>query len=108
MIKQFYYHDIKQMIPFFKTQAVLDEIKMDFKPPMHQLKDLLQMVCREMTLEAPYHLSAPFSGSCYNSSFRLLNSFGRPARRPKYYGALQGAVSYVMFYMRKPENNLIT
>merc|ERR1712190_313706 len=36
--------------PLFRIQAVLDEIKMDFKPPMHQLKDLLQMVCRDMTM----------------------------------------------------------
>merc|ERR1712151_1380877 len=36
--------------PLFRIQAVLDDIKMDFKPPMHQLKDLLQMVCRDMTM----------------------------------------------------------
>jgi len=36
--------------PLFKIQAVLDEVKMDFKPPMSQLKDLLQMVCRDMTM----------------------------------------------------------
>lgn len=36
--------------PLFKISAILDESKMDFKPPMNQLKDLLQMVCRDMTL----------------------------------------------------------
>ena len=33
-------------------QAVLDDIKMDFKPAMGSLKDLLQMVCRVPALAA--------------------------------------------------------
>mmetsp|Transcript_64893 Transcript_64893/g.119431 ORF Transcript_64893/g.119431 Transcript_64893/m.119431 type:complete len:4522 (+) Transcript_64893:77-13642(+) len=36
--------------PLFRISAVLDDIKMDFKPPMNQLKDLLQLVCRDMTM----------------------------------------------------------
>merc|ERR1711972_707557 len=36
--------------PLFRISAVLDDIRMDFKPPMNQLKDLLQVVCRDMTM----------------------------------------------------------
>mmetsp|Transcript_14483 Transcript_14483/g.50911 ORF Transcript_14483/g.50911 Transcript_14483/m.50911 type:complete len:4419 (-) Transcript_14483:356-13612(-) len=36
--------------PLFRIQAVLDDIKMDFNPPTGQLKDLLQQVCRDMTM----------------------------------------------------------
>jgi dynein heavy chain len=36
--------------PLFRISAVLDDIRMDFKPPMNQLKDLLQLVCRDMTM----------------------------------------------------------
>jgi dynein heavy chain len=36
--------------PLFKISAVLEDIKMDFKPAMNVLKDLLQMVCRDMTM----------------------------------------------------------
>lgn len=36
--------------PLFKVQAVLDSAKMDFKPTMNVLKDLLQTVCRDTTM----------------------------------------------------------
>merc|ERR1711972_887330 len=36
--------------PLFRISGVLEDIKMDFKPPMNQLKDLLQLVCRDMTM----------------------------------------------------------
>merc|ERR1712232_722825 len=36
--------------PLFRINAILDDVKMDFKPPMNKLKDLLQMVCRDMTM----------------------------------------------------------
>jgi dynein heavy chain len=36
--------------PLFKINAILDDTKMDFKPAMNQLKDLLQHVCRDMTM----------------------------------------------------------
>merc|ERR1711897_89229 len=36
--------------PLFRISGVLEDVKMDFKPPMNQLKDLLQLVCRDMTM----------------------------------------------------------
>ncbi|CEL98551.1 unnamed protein product [Vitrella brassicaformis CCMP3155] len=36
--------------PLFKVHAVLKGTKMDFRPTMSQLKDMLQLICREMTM----------------------------------------------------------
>merc|ERR1712196_409966 len=35
--------------PMFKINAVLQESKMDFKPTLSQLKDMLSNVCKDMT-----------------------------------------------------------
>ena len=39
-----------EVYPLFKVQAVLEGIRMDFRPSINQVKDLLQSVCRDMTL----------------------------------------------------------